>query len=438
MSPNLRLARSVASLPRLVTLAALLAAAWLPRASLAAPRPLPVTLVETRPVESTLGNPELPSAVDVWLEMIGGARRTLDIEQFYCSDWPGEPMRPVLDAIGAAARRGVKVRFLLDAGMHKTYPMPADSLGRLAGVTVRLVDYHRIAGGIQHAKFFLVDGTRTFLGSQNFDWRALRHIHELGVRIDDARVTEVFQQAFDMDWGASVGAPGDSIAADSLAALRARAARAALPPLPITIVQAPRDTVRVWPSYNPRSFIPAPALWDRDALERLLDSAHQSIVLQALSYGTGGRGERDSTLDQALRRAAARGVKVRLIISDWETGGIVDLQRLSTVPNVEVKLSTVPEWSGGYIPFARVEHCKYVVVDEARTWVGTSNWEPGYFLGSRNLAVILDDRRLAGQAQRIFETSWTAPGAQTVRADATYPRKAHGEESPDGRAVYGR
>jgi phosphatidylserine/phosphatidylglycerophosphate/cardiolipin synthase-like enzyme len=240
-----------------------------------------------------------------------------------------------------------------------------------------------------------------------------------------------------MDWAAA-DTSGRPAGRDTIAALRAAAAGGIAPPLPFTLVQAPGDTVRLWPSYNPRSFIPVPELWDRDALERVLDSARQEIVVQALSYGIGGRGERDSTLDQALRRAAARGVKVRLVISDWETGGIEDLQRLSTVPNVSVKLSTVPEWSGGYIPFARVEHCKYAVADGERVWVGTSNWEPSYFLAARNLAVVLENRTLARQARRIFETSWNAPGAASVRAGLQYPRKAHGEESPDGRKVYGR
>jgi phosphatidylserine/phosphatidylglycerophosphate/cardiolipin synthase-like enzyme len=247
----------------------------------------------------------------------------------------------------------------------------------------------------------------------------------------------VFQKVFEMDWAAA-DTSGRPFGRDTIAWLRANAGDAETPALPIALVQSSGDTARVWPSYSPRGFLPDAKLWDLDALTRLLDSARKGIVLQALSYGIGGRGERDSTLDQALRRAAGRGVRVRLIISDWETGGIADLQRLSTVPNVEVKLSTVPEWSGGYIPFARVEHCKYVVVDDERLWVGTSNWEPDYFHASRNLAVTIHNRRLAAQAMKVFETSWTAHGATMVTADGTYPRKNHGMESPDGRPVYGR
>jgi phosphatidylserine/phosphatidylglycerophosphate/cardiolipin synthase-like enzyme len=411
----------------LLCAAAVLLAAALAHAVRASARP-PVQLVETVPVETRLGNPELPSALAVWLEMIRGARRSLDFEEFYLSTWPREPMEPVLKAVGEAAHRGVRVRLLLDARMHRTYPRAADSLGRLPGIAVRTVDFGRIAGGIQHSKFFLVDGRAVFLGSQNFDWRALRHIHELGVRIADPRVAREFARVFEMDWAA----------ADTTRPL-APAPPAPPPPLPFRIVQARGDTVELWPSWSPQRFCPDSTLWDRDAIVRLLDGARSEIVLQLLSYSPGGRDGRDDTLDQALRRAAARGVRVRMMISDWEAGrpAMESLVGLSQVPGIEVRLSTVPEWSGGYIPFARVEHCKYIVADSLTAWVGTSNWEPDYFHSSRNVAVTLRNRPLALQARRVFETSWEAPTARPVHPGARFEAKIHGAEPPPGRVKYG-
>ena len=419
----------------------------------------PVQLVESRPVESGLGNPALPAAHDVWLEMIRAAKRSLDFEEFYLSTWPHEPTEDLIQAIGEAARHGVKVRLLLDGRMHRTYPRPADSLGSIHGIETRVIDMGKIAGGVQHAKFFLVDGEEVFLGSQNFDWRALKHIHELGVRVRDPRVAGVFQRVFEMDWtasgpvgpasdanrgstavtGGAAGATASSAAPDTVRArLRARAG-APTPPLPIRLVQAPGDTVELWPSYNPRRFIPDSTLWDRDAVVRLIDSAEHEVVVQSLTYSTQDRGTRDDAIDAALRRAAERGVAVKLLISDWETNGdaMGYLQSLARVPNVEAKLGTVPEWSGGYVPFARVEHCKYAVVDSMEVWVGTSNWEPGYFHGSRNVAVTLRNRPLALEARRVFETSWLAPGSAAVRPDEHYPPKEHGETAPPGKQKYG-
>jgi HKD family nuclease len=415
----------------------MLAFALLAHAGVALAAP-PVQLVETRPVESGLGNPALPAPQAVWVEMIRGAKRSLDIEQFYLSTWPGEPMDKILDAIGEAAKRGVRVRLLLDARMHGTYPQPADSLASVPGIEVRFIRLGPISGGIQHAKFFVVDGEEVFLGSQNFDWRALAHIHELGVRVRDARVAQTIGEAFAWDWEAA----GDQMAGRDSTGARARASvpKAGQRAASARVVQAPGDTAEVWPSYSPKGFIPDSTLWDQDAIVRLLDSARREVVVQLLTYSIGGHGERDSSLDAALRRAAGRGVRVRLVVSDWEADNarIADLQSLAGTPNVEARLSTVPEWSGGYIPFARVEHCKYVVVDSLWTWVGTSNWEPGYFHGSRNVAVTLRNRPIALEARKVFETSWVAPGNRLVKPGEKYERKTHGMTPPEGKKAYGR
>ena len=131
---------------------------------------------------------------------------------------------------------------------------------------------------------------------------------------------------------------------------------------------------------------------------------------------------------------------VRLLVSDWEADNprIADLQRLTSVPHIEVRLSSVPEWSGGYIPFARVEHCKYMVVDSLTTWVGTSNWEPDYFRVSRNAALTMENRPIALEARRVFETGWNAAAARTLTAEATVARRNHGDTPPPGRKAYGK
>ena len=395
----------------------------------------PLQLVETVPVESGLGNPELPDAAAVWVEMIDGAKRSLDLEEFYLAYWPGEPLGPVLDAIRRAAKRGVRVRLILDSGMLTSSPLPADSLGLLAGVSVRLLDMKKVSGaGVQHSKYFIVDGEQVFVGSQNLDWRALKHIHELGVRARDPRIAGLFARVFESDW--RVATTGGDAPAETTGAVEP----GPLPALPIRLAQGQGDSVEVWPSFDPVGHIPDPSLWDRDMLVRVLDGAHREVVAQFLTYGLGRAIGRDSTLDQALRRAAGRGVRVRLIVSDWEADNarIGDLQRLSLVPGVEVKLSTVPDWSGGYIPFARVEHCKYMVVDTLWTWVGTSNWEPDYFNSSRNVALTMRNRAIARQARTIFENGWRSPVSHPLSGEGKIEPRIHRETPPPGKTSYGR
>ncbi len=448
MSPSGRVSEPSLTWPRrvrrvsfvLVAVGALWAAPLRP-ARAAAPA---VELIETVPAETHIGNPDLRSAHDVWRELIQGARRSLDFEEFYCSDWPGEPLHDVLEDIGQAAARGVKVRLLLDAGMHRTYPQPADSLGRIPGIEVRTVDFHTLAGGVQHAKFFLVDGAATVLGSQNMDWRALKHIHELGVCVRDAGVTRVFQDVFEQDW-ATAGAQRLAAQAGGAASRIAPPAGDGRYPAEFRLAVAPGDTAVVRPSYSPKGWLPDSSRWDLPAIVRLLDSAKSEIVLQLLTYSPEERGRRDEpgrreeALQQALIRAAGRGVHVKMVISDWSTGhpGLDYLRTLARTPNIEVKISTVPEWSGGYIPFARVEHCKYVVVDTAAAWVGTSNWEPGYFYGTRNVAVTLVNRGLAAQARRAFEGTWSSAIAAPLRMDEDYPAKQRGDTPPPGVKKYG-
>ena len=115
--------------------------------------------------------------------MIGRAQHSIDIEEFYISNELNGPMQDVLNAICAAADRGVKIRILADAKMYKTYPISVDTLGKHRNIETRRIDFGKMTGGIQHAKYFLVDGTDAYVGSQNFDWRSLKHIRELGFRI---------------------------------------------------------------------------------------------------------------------------------------------------------------------------------------------------------------------------------------------------------------
>ncbi len=398
-----------------------------------------VELAETRPVETTLGNPALPSALDVWLDMIAGAEESLDFEQFYLAHWPGEPLAPVLDAIGAAAARGVRVRILLDRGMARTYPSPADSLGRIPGIEVRLVDFKDLAGGVQHAKMILVDEREVYVGSQNLDWRALEHIHEMGVRVRDPRLATAFAGIFAMDWAAADTLTTAAAREQEVAAAKTRA-RDAAAGAPFAIVASPGDTVWVAPAWSPLAFSPDSTHWDHTRIMNLIDDARREVSIKLLSYAIESRGRHDPSIDDALRRAAARGVRVRLLVSDWQAGGkgMAATQSLTRVPNIEVKMITIPEWSGGYIPFARVQHCKFMVVDGEAVWIGTSNWDPSYWLASRNLSITLWNRPLAAAVMTTFERSWHDAGAVAIQPAKAYEATIHGATPPPGKTAYGR
>jgi phosphatidylserine/phosphatidylglycerophosphate/cardiolipin synthase-like enzyme len=132
------------------------------------------------------------------------------------------------------------------------------------------------------------------------------------------------------------------------------------------------------------------------------------------------------TLDDALRRAAARGVTVRMLVSDWnlDDNKIESLRELVRNSAVKIDVLTIPPFSKGFIPYARVSHAKYMVVDGRESWVGSSNWEESYFTRTRNVGLMIEGAKIGSELETIFTSGWGSAYAKPFDANATYtPRK---------------
>ncbi len=377
-------------------------------------------LVESVPIETVLDNPDIRNTREVWLEMINGAKKTLDVEQFYISNQAGEPLEDIVVAIEHAVDRGVVVRIISESKFYKTYPETIERF-RAKNIEVRLIDFGKIAGGIQHAKFFIVDGESIFLGSQNFDWRSLKHIHELGIRIKNADAVRIYLDIFNLDWKLAEANDKNAIAGIL------KPHKYAVPLLSIFN----GDTIVFTPTYSPKGVIIDSTLWDEPNLIHVIDNAQKEVSLQFLAYDTRSRGGSDyRVLDDALRRAAGRNVKVRLLVADWEKGTASEhsLKELAKIPNIEVKFGNIPEWSGGYVSFGRVEHSKFILADSSAFWLGTANAEKSYFYACRNLGVVVKNTKLASTVHRIFSKSWDGPYVEWVEPEKKYTRREHGEK----------
>src|SRR5262249_16663287 len=88
----------------------------------------------------------------------------------------------------------------------KTYPESLDRL-KNQGIALRLLDAKTMMGGVQHAKYLVVDDDELYIGSANFDWRSLDHVHELGLHVRSIRQARILLAIFDGDWEAADGRP---------------------------------------------------------------------------------------------------------------------------------------------------------------------------------------------------------------------------------------
>lgn len=368
----------------------------------------PIEIVETPPTETTLDHPDVPNAADVWLVMIQGAKRSLDISHFYISNTPDGKLEPILRAIEEAAARGVRVRLLVDMKFYMRYPESVDRLGG-RGVIVRKMDL-RLRDGVQHAKYMVVDEADAFVGSQNMDYRALEHIQEIGARVRVPAIAAALLQVFEHDWQ---GAGGD---------VHAPPLKAPAFSIPATVTLG-GETVRILPTASPKDLLPAGVPWELPELIARIDGAERTLDVQVLTYRTKMRGGAPWTdLDDALRRAAKRGVRVRMLVADWSKrqASLEGLRELARVPGISIRFIVIPQSSTGFIPFARVAHAKYMVVDGKSAWIGTSNWEGDYFTVSRNVGLFVDGTTIAGPLTRIFEDGFGGAYAEVLDPDRTY------------------
>ncbi|MDE2489225.1 MAG: phospholipase [Elusimicrobia bacterium] len=362
-------------------------------------------LVYSYPAETTLNEPDLRQAKDVWPEMFDRARREIDIESFYCTPKPGDALEPTLRSLERAGRRGVRIRVTLDSLLEKNSAACLARLKRIPRLELHIAHWSALTGaGIVHAKFFTVDRDRAYVGSQNLDWRSLDQIHEMGLAISDAGVVKQVQSVFDHDW---------KITASSAAAAPDNIARP-------TSDRSPRAYLTASPwQYDP------PGVGDSESeLVKLIGEATDTIDVQNMEYlpiNTYEKPERYyPPIDDALRAAAMRGVKINLLISDWSPQKKY-LQSLAILPNVRVELITIPQAKEGPIPYARVAHSKYMVVDGKTLWMSTSNWRGGYLEGTRDLDVIVKDPKLAERADEVIKHLRNSAYAAPLDLTKDYP-----------------
>ncbi|HEY6040604.1 MAG TPA: phospholipase D-like domain-containing protein, partial [Anaerolineae bacterium] len=133
-----------------------------------------------------------------WVELINSAQTSLDIEQ---NAW-GAP--EIVDRVIDALKRGVVVRAIFSPN----YPIESDidepnrDLIRRSGAQVKYMSRPYV-----HAKMFLVDGKRAFVGSENVTNNSLDNNRELGIIFDQTDAVATIRETFQKDWGIATNEP---------------------------------------------------------------------------------------------------------------------------------------------------------------------------------------------------------------------------------------
>ncbi len=125
-------------------------------------------------------------------------------------------------------------------------------------------------------------------------------------------------------------------------------------------------------------------------------------------------GNWESQLLRALRRAASRGVEVRLLLSDaWyvreENEQTAQRFREWADRNDAPLTAKVADPDGRYEKI----HAKGAVVDDERVVVGSLNWNEAAATSNREVVLVLHGRDAADYFGAVFDADWGADGFDT-------------------------
>lgn len=369
-----------------------------------------IQLVESLPVETDLllssGKEDTQK---IWIGMIQKAKKKIDIAQYYVVNAQGSLLEPVIQELEKAADNGVKIRVLVDHTQRNYDEATNARLQKKTGIEIRTIDYVSITGGIHHAKYWIIDNAEVFIGSQNFDWRSLEHIQELGLLIDDRKVASDLEAIFNYDW---------ELAGRQLSDKSAEGA------FPLKNAPAVTEKPAIQVVASPPGALPNNISYSEDVLMRLIRGAEKQIRIEIEKYTPVEIYTKDRQhvywpdIDDALREAALiRHVKIDLMVSDWSIrypADLAALRSLAMLPGITIKVVTIPPSKKGDIPFARLIHGKLMTIDGEVLWIGSSNWTKIYFSGARNVEIIVRDAKLVEEVDASFNRLWNSSYAKDI------------------------
>ncbi|MCJ8734196.1 hypothetical protein PDJAM_G00232690 [Pangasius djambal] len=414
---------------------------WLPQEECSSDCRL--TLTESIP-EGMLfpsGSPHLQSITHTWTNLLNRANSSVNIAAFYLTltdsdlgltDPSAMQGKVLLDHLKQLESRGVDLKIAVNA--PQTYRSDTDEL-KGTGAEVREVDLKNITGGIVHTKLWVVDKKHMYVGSANMDWRSLTQVKEVGVSVEDCScLAQDASRIFGVYW--ELGAQKNSSLPPYWPG-RFSALSSIKYPLTVKFNGVP---ARVYLSSAPPQLSTYGRTDDLSAILSVIADAKKFIYVSVMDYLPMSQFTPEirfwPAIDSALREAAcARKVEVNLLVSCWSHSPeamFIFLQSLSVLSktplgcNIHVKVFQVPHTPAQrQIPFARVNHAKYMVTDRV-VYIGTSNWSENYFTQTAGVGLVVNQtgsvvekgqQTVQNQLQKIFQRDWNSDFAQVLTDD---------------------
>lgn len=368
-----------------------------------------------------------PSIFQAWLNLMSEARSSVDIASFYwtLTNKDTGTQEPTAHQGETILKELAKLSGTLSVRIAVNTPsesQPKDDLQLLSdsGADIRTVNMRELTSGVLHTKFWVVDKKHIYIGSANMDWRSLTQVKELGAVVYNcsclaADLGKIFEAYWFLGESRSIPSPWPS----SFSTLYNKDT-----PLQLPLNNTPSS---VYLSSSPPSFCASGRTSDIQSILSVMDDAQSFIYIAVMNYLPTMEFSHPkrywADIDTQLRRVAyEKRVKVRLLISCWASTQPVMFPFLKSLASVyepkskldiQVRLFVVPASpQQKEIPFARVNHNKYMVTDKI-AYIGTSNWSGDYFVSTAGSALVVNqtasqslESTVQSQLQAVFERDW--------------------------------
>lgn len=293
-----------------------------------------------------------PQGLKPVADAIATARTSIKMIMFHLSE------KSIVRALIEARARGVDVHLILDAkNLESKSSQKIESELKNAGVVITPSSPEF---SITHAKAMVIDDKRAVIMSLNLT-TLFAKTRDYALTTEDPAVVHEFLSVFDAD------------------VENASARTKNTPPLSCPSL--------IWSPVNSES-----------RLVGLIDSAKTSIITSTENLG-------DSAIDTALAKAAARGVKTRVLtpLCDLNPNPLLNVPLVRELDAEKVDARLMPGPSSPELPYI---HAKMMIVDDTRAYVGSINFSENSTRHARELGIIFEDKSAITQISADFEADF--------------------------------